>query len=205
MLFPEKKLILSFCDESGRWPFFYTQYPDEYEVQSFDLKRGEDVRLLPFLDRKVYGLLLAPVCTMFTVSGNGARAREKRDGTYEAKILDALALVDACLRAVAIYEPEGFWCLENPVGTLKNWIGPARFYFNPCDFGGWLDGPADAYEKKTGLWGKFNNPERRPVEPARVCSQGSWIQKLGGKSDKTKELRSRTPLAFARAFCEANR
>ena len=59
--------------------------------------------------------------------------------------------------------------------------------------------------KKTGLWGKFNRDlPRNDVEPLRVCSQGSWVQRLGGKSDKTKELRSMTPLGFAYAFYAAN-
>jgi len=42
------------------------------------------------------------------------------------------------------------------------------------------------------------------VAPVRVCSQGSRVQRLGGKSDKTKELRSMTPMGFARAFYAAN-
>jgi len=42
------------------------------------------------------------------------------------------------------------------------------------------------------------------VEPVKVCEQGSWLQKLGGKSEKTKTLRSATPMGFARAFYEAN-
>lgn len=54
-------------------------------------------------------------------------------------------------------------------------------------------------------WGRFNFPELRPVEPVKVCSQGSWIMKLGGKSETTKELRSNTPLGFARAFFESNK
>lgn len=47
-------------------------------------------------------------------------------------------------------------------------------------------------------------PEPRRLEPIRVCSQGSWVQRLGGKSERTKELRSMTPDGFARAFALAN-
>ena len=76
-------------------------------------------------------------------------------------------------------------------------MAPPRLTFNPCDFG-------DAYTKRTLLWGEFTLPQKTPVEPVRVCSQGSWIQKLGGKSARTKMLRSMTPAGFARAFFEAN-
>lgn len=70
-------------------------------------------------------------------------------------------------------------------------------YFHPWEYG-------DAYTKKTALWGEFNEPVRTPVEPIRACAQGSWVQKLGGKSERTKELRSATPMGFARAFFLAN-
>jgi hypothetical protein len=64
----------------------------------------------------------------------------------------------------------------------------------------------EAYTKKTGLWGDFNrNLVKKPVEPVRVCRQGSPIQTFGGKSDKTKEARSLTPTGFAQAFYEANK
>lgn len=105
-------------------------------------------------------------------------------------------MVDACLRIVLMSNPE-FWVLENPVGRLARWTGKPRMYFNPCDYG-------DPYTKKTGLWGKFNVPKKTPVKPVKVCSQGSWVQQLGGKSAHTKMLRSITPPRFAQAFFEAN-
>lgn len=187
----EDKLILSLCDHSGNWPNFYREAG--YNVQLIDLKKGGDVRTLAYLDRPVYGILAAPPCTAF--AGSGAQYWPKKDASGET--LEALALVDACLRAVAIYKP-AFWALENPVGRLRRYLGPPTLIFNPCDYG-------DAYTKKTCLWGEFNAPAKNPVEPVRVCSQGSWVQKLGGKSERTKELRSTTPLGFAKAFFEANK
>lgn len=63
----------------------------------------------------------------------------------------------------------------------------------------------NAYTKATNLYGMFRPPERRPLFPVSVCSQGSWMMLLGGKSDRTKNLRSATPAGFARAIFEANR
>jgi hypothetical protein len=114
----------------------------------------------------------------------------------DGRTLFSLSIVDACLRVVFACRPT-WWALENPVGRLRRWLGPPAFAFDPCDFG-------DAYKKKTLLWGKFNEPKKNPVEPVRVCSQGSWIMQLGGKSERTKELRSMTPPGFAKAFFEAN-
>jgi hypothetical protein len=74
------------------------------------------------------------------------------------------------------------------------------WYFNPNEFAGW-DAPDECYTKKTGIWGNFKIPEKR----ALPVSGDSWIMRLGGKSERTKELRSMTPLGFSRAFYEANR
>lgn len=192
MLFDGDKIILSLCDYSGNWSKFYREAG--YDVRCFDLKNGDDVRTMKFVKGNVYGILAAPVCTMFAVSGNRTRAIEKQNGDYEEKIAVALDLVNACLAKVALYKPR-FWALENPVGTLGTWLGKPRFYFNPSDFG-------DPYTKKTCLWGEFNLPVKNPVQPLEGSKM--WA-KYGGKSEKTKEMRSMTPLGFARAFFEANR
>jgi hypothetical protein len=195
------KVILSMCDDSGNWPSFYREAG--YDVRCFDLKKGQDVRLLPYMElegRYVHGILCAPVCTMFALSGNRHRAKEKQEGTYDEKMKEALALVDACLRAVVIYRKKlKFWVLENPAGTLVNYLGAPTFYFDPCDYG-------DPYTKRTALWGDFIPPlplfnSCAPVEP----SEGSMMwARYGGKSEATKTARSITPLGFAKAFFEAN-
>lgn len=186
------KIILSLCDYTGIWCDPYKNAG--YTVKQIDLKHGHDVRLLEY-PGQVYGILAAPECTMFAASG----ARWER--TPE-QMKEALALVDACLRFVAVCKPK-FWALENPVGKLRRWLGKPRFYFNPCDYG-------DPYTKKTCLWGDFVPPlplfvgKDWSIEPEKVCSQGSWIQKLGGKSERTKEARSKTPAGFAQAFFVVN-
>lgn len=192
------KAILSLCDYTGNWAKYYREAG--YYVQQVDLKTGADVRLIPHSKIKFWGILAAPPCGAF--SRSGAQYWPKKDQNGET--LMGLSLVDACLRAVALYQPH-FWALENPVGRLKHWLGEPRLIFNPCDYG-------DPYTKKTCLWGNFHIPRTdlftqistEAVEPVRVSTQGSWLQLLGGSSEKTKTLRSTTPLCFAKAFFEAN-
>ena len=182
------KVVLSLCDYTGNWA---KPYEDAgYDVQRIDLKRGGDVRFLEFLGN-VHGILAAPPCTCFASSG----ARWKRS---KEDMIDALSIVDACLRIVAVCSPE-WWCLENPVGTLRNYIGPPVWRFDPCDYG-------EPYKKRTCLWGRFTPPLAICTSANEVFpSQGSKMHlKYGGKSERTKEARSATPHGFAQAFFEAN-
>ena len=195
------KIILDLCGGTGAWSAPYSEA--EYHVIIVDPAEDldhtgapehvkQDVRLyIPPPD--VYGILFAPVCTHF--SGSGAQYWPEKDA--DGRTLEALSLVDAGLRIILVSKPH-FWCMENPVGRLRNWIGGPVMYFDPCEYG-------DPYTKKTCLWGNFNTHlERNPVEPVRVSPQGSWIMSLGGKSARTKRLRSITPPGFAQAFFEAN-
>lgn len=201
------KVILDLCGGTGSWSKPYTDAG--YDVRLITLP---DFNVVTFaedvIERKrpcpqVYGVLAAPPCEHFSVSGAQYWKAKDADGRTAA----ALEIVDACLDLVDYLEPH-FWALENPIGRLKE-LRAHRFVdltghyepklkFDPCDYG-------DPYTKKTLLWGRFNIPKPNRVEPIRVCGQGSWIQGLGGKSERTKELRSITPPGFARAFFEANR
>jgi hypothetical protein len=186
----QSKIILSLCDYSGEWIKPYVQAG--YTCKQIDLKLGDDVRTLPF-QGQVHGILAAPPCTAF--AGSGAQYWPDKDA--DGRTLEGLAIVDACLRVVAMSNAS-WWALENPVGRLKRWLGSPRLIFQPYEFG-------DAYTKRTCLWGRFNeNLPKTIVSPERVCNQGSWVQRLGGKSERTKELRSVTPQGFANAFFKAN-
>lgn len=104
------------------------------------------------LDRPVHGILCAPLCTDFSVSGAQYWPAKDADG----RTLESLSVVDACLRAVVIYKPK-WWALENPVGRLKRYLGPPSYSFNPYEFSGYGD-DSDRYTKKTLLWGEFTPP-----------------------------------------------
>lgn len=191
-----KPLCLSLCDYSGRWSH---PWRETHDVACLDIKRGEDIRLIETFDRydrKADVILAAPTCTKFAGSG----ARHWKSYTDEM-LIEALALVDSCLRWDWVHKPRVF-ALENAVGRLRRWIGPATWTFNPYEFAGWADDPdSEAYTKRTCLWGRFALPEKRPVPPVL----GSKTLKFGGPSERTKTLRSITPDGFARAFYEANK
>ncbi len=128
-----------------------------------------------------------------------------------------------------------FWAIENPVGRMARLAGlDDAYWFNPCDFAGHTNPTLEqiktldrirskngkdvtdqeneavlevnAYTKKTGLWGQFNRDlVKMPIAPIKTCKAGSPLMRLGGKSARTKELRSNTPAGFAEAFYEANK
>lgn len=203
------RTILSLFDYSGAWSLPYAEAGAN--VVKIDIKLGMDVMNLSetwlaenVLDvyGPVGGILAAPPCTDFAVSG--AQYWPAKDKSGQTR--KSLELVRQVLRLVEYLRPD-WWAMENPVGRLNTLLPDLKqygpWYFNPCDFG-------DPYTKRTGLWGNYVPPLPlfigcdRSVTPIRVCSQGSWLQKLGGKSERTKELRSMTPMGFAYAFAAAN-
>lgn len=182
------KVILDLCGGTGAWSKPYKE--NGYKVLIVTLPKN-DVRWTQYIDN-VYGILAAPPCTHF--SSSGAQYWKKKD--LDGRTLDGISIVDACMRIILVSNPV-FWVLENPVGRLRRWLGDPRLIFDPWEY-------SDPYTKKTLLWGNFNIPKRNPVKPVRSTAQGSWIQSLGGSSERTKRLRSITPSGFAQAFFEAN-
>ena len=189
-----EKIILDLCGGTGAWSLPYLV--NEYDVRLVTLPEHNVLIYEPPIP--VYGILAAPPCDHF--SGSGAQYWKQKDA--DGRTVEGLAIVDACLRIIVATRPK-FWCLENPVGRLYRWIGKPRMYFQPWEYG-------DPYSKKTCLWGNFNAPAKDPVDPVfivdsvrgRKYSPVHWS--TGGKSKRTKELRSITPLGFAWAFFEAN-
>lgn len=187
-----KPAIISLFDYSGNWSNPYKEAG--FDVFRVDIKLEIDVLSVVKEDfpSNVYGILAAPPCTDFAGSGAQYWKAKDADGRTEA----SLALIDKTLEIVSWYPDLKFWVLENPVGRLQK-LRPQLgkpWYFQPHWYG-------DPWTKKTGLYGNFNkNLPRVDVEP----DPNSWIMKLGGKSERTKELRSMTPPGFAMAFFLAN-
>lgn len=198
---PRSKIILDLCGGTGAWSRPYRDAG--YDVRVITLPE-QDVRLyIPPKD--VYGILAAPPCTMFAISG----VRWKRT---DEQMIDALSVVDACLRIIHISKPE-FWALENPVGKLRRYIGKWKYTFQPYQYG-------DPWTKRTCVWGDHYKPVYNPVEPVGLWTGGTpsgklgivdhpeylppdWIHKLPPSEDRAT-LRSITPPGFAQAFFRAN-
>lgn len=202
------KTLLSLFDYTGNWarPFFEAGW----NVILWDIKHScdnyqyfKDVNnaCADFFYEHIFdnygtvdGIIAALPCTDFAVCG--ARWFEEKDRRSDT--LESIELAWQTLRIIDLCDPD-FWTIEQPISRLHRLVpevGKPRMYFNPCDFG-------DPYTKKTALYGEFNtNLKMNKVFP----SEGSKMhRKYGGKSEKTKELRSATPPGFAKAFFEANK
>lgn len=177
-------MILSLCDQTHIWGQCYA---DTYDVVYVDIVDGQDVRLLPALSRNVVGIIMQPPCTELCSSG---ALHWKRKG--QAKLLDALAIVDACLRTVAIYRPR-WWVLENPVGRLSTYLGAPRNTYNPTEYG-------EPYDKRTCLWGNFIMPQPYITQP----EGDDRIHKMSPSPDRGLK-RSIPPRNFCEAFREYNK
>lgn len=197
-------MILSLCDLTGNmvrpWQeagyecmIVDIQHPDGYRREGKLWRVGMDV--LKFQPPEEVELVFAfPPCTHLAASG----ARWWSVKGLPA-VIEALTLVNRCHEiATATGAP---WMIENPVGRLSTFWREPDYTFDPCDYGGYLDPPGDAYTKKTCLWtgGGFVMPPKKYVYPV----EGSRMWKLP-PSEQRANLRSETPMGFARAVFEAN-
>lgn len=188
----EKRIILDLYGGTGAFSAPYAEAT--YDVRVITLPEW-DIRdnsvLAHCISLRPYGILAACDCSKLS---NAGRCRDK-DRTFRDAI-DAVELVTKALYIIAMTSPE-WWVIENPVGLMKQLLGKPQYRFQPCEFG-------HNYTKHTCLWGRFTPPFiTKNVKPQPVSENP--IMKLGGKSERTKRLRSITPLGFAQAFFEANR
>ena len=171
--------------------------------------------LAEFLDADlpvVFGMAF-PVCTDMSVSGAAWFAsKAERDPDFQTKAVNHAV---AC--SVFFNDLEVPYFIENPVSVLATKWRKPDYNFHPYQYGGYIPdnaaahprwpeyiAPRDAYPKKTCLWtgGGFTMPVKVSVTvPAGYSTQH---KKLGGKSQRTKDIRSATPRGFARAVFEAN-
>lgn len=158
------------------------------------IRVGADVRewLPPFGSIKI--LFAFPPCTHVAVSG----ARWFKDKGLGA-LVDSLQLFDAALRLAEWTRAP--YMIENPVSTVSTYWRKPDYTFDPCEYGGYLTPPRDAYTKKTCLWtgNGFRMPERRRIAPV----EGSRMHRLPPGENRA-QLRSETPKGFAQAVFEAN-
>lgn len=154
-----------------------------------------------------------PPCTDLANSGSRHWKRKAEiDPDFQVKA------AATCKIAAEIADHFGTpYMIENPVGKLSTLWRKPDHKFHPCDYGGYIHikdeaHPAfpdiipasDAYNKQTCLWtgNGFVMPEALPVDPIGNDNPG-W-KKLGGKSARTKLIRSLTPRGLAIAVWLAN-
>ena len=161
----------------------------------------------------VFGMAF-PVCTDMAVSGAAHFKRKaERDPDFQTK---AVRYAKHCADFFTSYDIPYF--IENPVSVLATMWRKPDYYFHPWQYGGYIPddeayhprwpeyiAPYDGYPKKTCLWtgGGFKMPSQRHA----YIPHGGYSKqhlKLGGKSQRTKDIRSATPRGFAIAVHHAN-
>ena len=166
-----------------------------------------------FNGQKVCFAMAFPVCTDLAVSGAAHFAKKA-----EADPLFQERAAQHAIDCADLFDDLGCpYFIENPVSVLATKWRKPDYSFHPYEYGGyipygeeqhptWPDfiAPRDAYPKKTCLWtgNGFKMPNKVAVEPESGHSRQHL--KLGGKSAKTKNIRSATPRGFARAVMLAN-
>lgn len=168
---------------------------------------------------KVHFMCAFPVCTDLAVSGAPSfKQKLEKNPSFQKLAADhavnceSIALQIGCSR----------FYIENPISILSTIWRKPDYYFHPYQYGRYVGkGPHplypdiipdnDAYSKKTCLWCgvDFIFPEFKPVVPIFIKynnkNYSSIHGKLGGKSQKTKQIRSCTPRGFSEAVFLANR
>lgn len=154
-----------------------------------------------------------PECTHLAVSGAAHFKKKKAlDPYFQTKALELVKLTSRLGNKTRCK-----WALENPVSVISTLWRKPDYTFHPYEYCGYLpEGdkhplypdyikPRDAYPKKTCIWAGngFVMPKKIPVHVEPGFSDQH--KKLGGRSLKTKNIRSATPRGFAQAVFEANK
>lgn len=162
---------------------------------------------------KIAFLMSFPPCTDLAVSGAAwFKSKELKNPRYRQ---EAMQLVYISSGFGIMFECPFF--IENPVSVISTEWRKPDYIFQPYEYGGYLPkedvhpkypdyiAPRDAYPKKTCYW--VGNGFIMPPKKAVKVSEGYSTQhlKLGGKSAKTKSIRSATPRGIMRAIYEYNK
>lgn len=148
-----------------------------------------------------------PPCTDLAVSGASRFAAKARiDPLFQQKAMHLFRATERIGTQAGVP-----WAIENPVSVAATRWRTPDYYFHPFQFGGYLPEddchpdfprhiiPRDAYRKNTCIWHSpgFRLPNTAPVP----CLQGTThIMQLGGKSLRTKMVRSASPRGFFTAL-----
>ena len=204
-----KDAVLSLCDRTGN---MVRPWLDAgYEAITVDLQEQEnphprrrhivmdvtDLNPEIAVNERAAIIFAFPPCTDLASSG----ARWFKEKGLDA-LIDALKIVSSCKRIAALSDAP--WMIENPIGTLATYWRDPDAIFDPCDYG-------DPYTKKTCLWVGNGFVIPPVVKPGDMFSPATWVEPTEGSkmhlmppSDDRADLRSATPMGFARAVFAAN-
>lgn len=211
------KVLISLFDHTGNASRPYRE--NGWIVKRVDIQDGIDILEWDFEQwfyeletqinvggtRPQVGIIAMIPCTDYAVSGARHFKEKDKDGrtAYSQKLVARVKVI------IEYFENHGllmFWQVENPrtrIHKLNPWLGLVKQKFNPCDFAGYDPEPDNSrYNKETWLFGQFNKMTPKRMEPLTKENPG-W-RNFGGKSLKTKNARSVSPLGYCYAFYQAN-
>ena len=179
-----------------------------WNIIQIDLELGTDILQWDYKNVQVFGkvgIIAAIPCTDYALSGAKHFKAKDEDGRTAASqklVAKVKEIIDYFRDQYGLM----FWQIENPmtrIHWLNPWIGNIRQQFNPCDFAGYDPIPDNSrYNKRTWIFGEFRLLTEKRMPP--ISKENPGWKKYGGKSARTKHMRSITPLGFAYAFYEAN-
>jgi hypothetical protein len=157
-------------------------------------------------------VLAFPPCTDLAVSGAAHfRRKAETDPQFQEKAMWLVYVARDIAEAL-----DAPYAIENPVSVISTIWRKPDYTFHPFEYGGYLPEndthpqypdyimARDAYPKKTCYWtgNGFVMPPKKPVAVAPGYSRQQRL--LGGKSRRTKRIRSMSPRGVAAAIYEAN-
>lgn len=220
----KEKIVISLCDLTGKavepWAkagikcfIFDMQHSGSVEgnIHKIPGAISENLGFITYL-YSVYEVLFVfafPECTELAVSGAAHfESKRERDALFQVRAMELFLLCHNLAK-----ESGAPFIVENPVSVASTFFRKPNYSFHPWEYGGYLPeddiNPVstlipsrDAYPKKTCIWSGngFEMPEKKPVDEPKGYSP--MHKKLGGKSLKTKNIRSATPRGFAQAIFE---
>jgi len=184
------KTLLSLFDYSGNWSEPFRN--GGWDVVQLDIKHGNDLNDFKSVEdvfdygiENVDGIIAAPPCTDFSVSGAQYWPKKDQDGTTEK----SLELVRQVQRFADLFTPtdpdfydEGgtfFWACENPVGRFGKLSGlQDPFYFHPYEFAGYYN-PSKKQLKELDRIREKNGESVTQEENEFVMSLNAYTKKTG--------------------------
>lgn len=208
-----RKILLSLFDHSGNSARPFKEMG--WEVIQVDIKNGIDIMTWNYAavlrdgwdaySAPIFGIIAMIPCTDYALCGAKWFAKKDTDGRTE----QSQKLTEKTKEIINFFDGERllkFWVIENPasrIHKLNPWLGSPRLKYHPHWYAGYDPIPVNSqYKKLTWFWGRFNIPEKKEL-PSLLEGMKRHSQ-WGGKSEKTKENRSLSPMGPAYAFAKAN-